>query len=382
MSARIGVFLPMPLTGSGVSYTCGALAEGMANEELAVTIVTPRALARLVPSVELIQTLPKWTRFFPYRWVRNSAGRQIESAYLSQMARLRSQTIAAYIWPDASVETIRQLRRSGIPVFREMINCHRGTAKIILDQAYERLGAAPQHGISCASVQAEREALDSVNYIFCPSPMVESSLLENGVPAGKLLRASYGWALTRLAGSSSLLPPRHGMTAVFVGAICVRKGVQLLLKYWAQSGVKGRLVLAGDVEPIIKVKCAEFLDRDDVVVLDYFKDIGSLYRSADIFILPSFEEGSPLVIYEACGCRLPVITTPMGAGGIVRHNREGFVIDPNDSDAWIAAIRALAEDVELRRTMGNSAAERAQSFLWRSVAARRREQILACIASR
>ena len=187
----------------------------------------------------------------------------------------------------------------------------------------------------------------------------------------------------RVSGSSTLLSPSQGITAIFVGSICVRKGVHLLLRYWAESGVQGRLVLLGEIEPAIKDKCADLLKRNDVVILPWVREgeLGALYRSADVFLLPTFEEGSPLVIYEACGCGLPVITTPMGAGSIVRHNCEGLVIDPYDSGGWIMAICTLAGNVELRRKMGNAAAERAQSFVWKAVAARRREQILSSITA-
>jgi glycosyltransferase involved in cell wall biosynthesis len=148
------------------------------------------------------------------------------------------------------------------------------------------------------------------------------------------------------------------------------------LDYWARSGVKGRLILAGKLEPVIKYKCAAYLNRKDVVVLDYVRDVGALYRSADIFVLPSLEEGGPMVSYEACGCGLPVVTTTMGAGAIVRHNREGLVLDPYDGDSWIAAIRGLAGNIERRRTLSIAAAERAQSYHWSAVAARRRRMIL------
>jgi glycosyltransferase involved in cell wall biosynthesis len=115
------------------------------------------------------------------------------------------------------------------------------------------------------------------------------------------------------------------------------------------------------------------------MVLDYVEDIGSLYRSADIFVFPSLEEGGPQVTYEACGCGLPVVTTDMGAGRIIRHQREGFVLDPYDGPGWIAAIQALAEDRELRRKMSAAAAERAQRFIWPAVAGQRRRQMMDCL---
>jgi glycosyltransferase involved in cell wall biosynthesis len=140
--------------------------------------------------------------------------------------------------------------------------------------------------------------------------------------------------------------------------------------------VRGRLVLAGVLEPAIRERCSDLLARPDVVVLDYVTDVCSLYRAADFFVFPSLEEGGPQVTYEACGCGLPVITTRMGMGRVVRHDREGFVLDPYDGEGWVEAIRALAEDNGRRKLMGAAAAQRARSFHWDKVAIRRRQQIL------
>lgn len=377
MKASLDVFLPIPLTKRGPGYTCGMLAKGMAGPDLDVTVVTPRARSYSVHPAQVVQTLPHWARHVPYRWVKPRAMEEIDAAFLSHIGEAgRSRGRGAYIWPDAAMKTILDLKRRNVSVFREMINCHRGTAKRVLDDAYARAGALPNHGISEASVIAEQEALDAVDYVFCPNLMVEASLLENAVPVSKIIPASYGWDPVRFFGSSKVLQPSEGLTAVFAGTICVRKGCHLLLEYWAKSKVPGRLVLAGAMEPTIKERCAALLARDDVMVLDFVQDVGALYRSADVFVFPSLEEGGPQVTYEACGCGLPVLTTPMGAGRIVRHNQEGFVLDPFDSASWIAAIRALAEDADRRRAMGIASRERAQLFSWDEVARRRRQQVL------
>jgi glycosyltransferase involved in cell wall biosynthesis len=376
MAAQLDVFLPLPLTNRGPGYTCGVLAQGMAGSELNVTIVTPRARAQPVFPADIVQVLPHWARYVPYRWVRSRAKDTIEAAFLSQTGVPRTSPHGAYIWPDASLETVIKLKRSNITVFREMINCHRGTAKVILDDAYARIGAPPRHTITDVSVIAEQQMLEAVDYIFCPNQMVEDSLLAHGLPASKYISTSYGWDPARFRGSKALLGPYDGMTAVFAGTICVRKGCHLLLDYWAQSNTRGRLILAGALEETIKEKCADLLARDNVVVIDFVPDVGALYRTADVFVFPSLEEGGPQVTYEACGCGLPVITTPMGAGRIVRQNQEGFVLDPYDREGWITAIRTLAADHDRRRAMGLAAARRAQSFVWNTVALRRRHQIL------
>ena len=55
------------------------------------------------------------------------------------------------------------------------------------------------------------------------------------------------------------------MTVLFVGLACVRKGIHLLLKAWARAKLKGRLVLAGDIDSRGRQRCAEQLNRSDVM---------------------------------------------------------------------------------------------------------------------
>ena len=63
--------------------------------------------------------------------------------------------------------------------------------------------------------------------------------------------------------------------------------------------------------------CSRILARSDVIHRDYTSDIALAYREADFFAFPSLEEGGPLVTYEAMANGLPVLTSPMRAGGVV-----------------------------------------------------------------
>lgn len=376
MYAQLDVFMPLPMTDRGPAYTCGMIARGMASSALGVTVVTPRIRNMSIDPARVVQTLPRWARQVPYRWVRQRAEHRKERAFLSQVDATELFPHGAYIWPDASLATIRSLKERGITVFREMINCHRASAKTILDEAYGRIGATPCHGITEASALAEQRVLQEVDYIFCASPQVEASLIANNTHPTKIISASYGWEPARLYSSGKRLGPFDGLTFLFVGSVNIRKGGHLLLDYWARSKVKGRLVLAGQIEDAIRDRCATLLAREDVLALGYVPDVAPLYRSADLFIFPSLEEGGPQVTYEACACALPIITTPMGAGRIARHGKEGFILDPYDADGWVSAIRALADDRRLRKAYSQSAKARAEMFDWDSVAVRRRDQIL------
>lgn len=368
MKAELALLLPVPLTGRGTGYTCARIAQGMAGPALDVTIVTPRVNHHPVAPARTLQTMSPLARHLPYRWVRGTARAKLEAAFLLHLAELPPGRRAAYIWADASLPTLRALRRAKIPIFREMINGPRGAAKAILDDAYVQCGELPSHGIDAASVSEEDEALDLTDHIFCPNPMVEDALRRRGIPARKLIGASYGWDPGRFARPGRLLPPSRGLTALFVGTLSIRKGVHLLLDAWARSKLEGRLVLAGAIDPVIQRLCAPLLARDDVVLLDYVDELGPLYRSADLFVFPSLEEGGPQVTIEACGCGLPALTSPMGAGRIIRHGQDGLILDPSDTEGWIAALRRMTDHPDERRAMAASAVARAQDFVWDKVA--------------
>lgn len=383
---RVDVFLPSQLVSRGPSYTCAMIARELAKPDgegpaIDVNIVTPRAKQFLESSFRVTETLPFWAKKLPYRWSRPIALSKFDNEFLRVATSNTMNERAAYIWPNASLATIKELKRRGITVFREMINGPRWVAQAILNEAYERLKLPPSHGLEDASSDEERLALNAVDYAFSPNAMVTASLLKTGLPPHKILEASYGWEPKRFTGTEHLLPPTEGVTVLFVGTICVRKGAHLLLDYWARSKLRGRLILAGDIEPAIRQSCATLLARDDVHVMDYVSDAGALYRSADIFAFPTLEEGGPQVTYEACGCGLPVITTPMGAGRIATNGKQGFVLDPYDGQGWIAAMQTLAEDLPLRQRMAVAARESSEAFRWERVGASRRGQFQDCLQS-
>jgi len=282
----------------------------------------------------------------------------------------------AYLWPGISSETFRRAKQSGRTIFMERINCYPGTAKRILDDAYERLGLHPQHPITSDGIEREEAEAELTDFIFCPSPEVKKSFQEAGVPEQKLVSTSYGWSQQRFPTIPSEKLLQETVTVLFVGRVCVRKGAHLLLRAWERASVKGRLMLCGGLEPAIAETCGELLARSDVVHLEYNKDIASAYLKADIFAFPTLEEGSPLVIYEAMANGLSILTSPMGAGSVIRDGIDGTIIPPYENDAWVEALRQLVYSPELRIRFSTAARQRAEEFTWERVAARRAALII------
>ena len=230
----------------------------------------------------------------------------------------------AYVYRGCSLELLRALRARGHPVFLERAIIMDHMAKRISDEAFARAGWPVEPRFAQTRLDTEQAQVDIADFIFSPSPAVTASLRERGVPDAKILRTSYGWDPERFRTTARALPPSEGVTVLFVGSIEIRKGAHLLLEVWSRAGITGRLVLAGEMEPLIARYWGEHLKRKDVIHLPFDPDPAPVYRSADIFGFPTLEEGSPLVSYEALGTALPVVTTPMGAGRSPGMARKGW----------------------------------------------------------
>jgi glycosyltransferase involved in cell wall biosynthesis len=97
--------------------------------------------------------------------------------------------------------------------------------------------------------------------------------------------------------------------------------------------------------------------------LGYRTDIAALLSAADIFALPSHFEGLPMSVIEAMLCGLPVVATDIrGSREQVVDNETGLLVPPRTTDPLAAALRRLAADPALRRSLGEAGRQRALSL--------------------
>lgn len=81
-----------------------------------------------------------------------------------------------------------------------------------------------------------------------------------------------------------------------------------------------------------------------------------LLSTADILVLPSFDENLPLSVVEAFARGIAVICTPVGAlPDIVQHEVTGLVVRPGDVDGLVCALDRLLSDPQLRKRLGKNA---------------------------
>lgn len=93
-------------------------------------------------------------------------------------------------------------------------------------------------------------------------------------------------------------------------------------------------------------------------------EMPSMYRKADVLVLPSIVEGSALVVLEAMASGLPVVVTANAGADAVRDGVDGFVVPLRSPEAIAERLSTLEADPALRARMGAAARERAQEFGW------------------
>ncbi len=160
--------------------------------------------------------------------------------------------------------------------------------------------------------------------------------------------------------------PAEPITLAFVGRLVESKGIRTLLAAHDRLGQRGRdiqLLIAGLPDPanptsIPPQEIEAWTRRPNVKHLGFVEDIGSLWASAHIAVLPSHREGLPLSLLEAAACGRPLVATDVpGCRDIARDGLNALLVPLHDTDALTDAIDHLALDPQLRRKFGRAGRE-------------------------
>lgn len=92
------------------------------------------------------------------------------------------------------------------------------------------------------------------------------------------------------------------------------------------------------------------------------EDCRSFMESLDVFVMPSFSEGTPNSIVEAMACGRPIIASDVGGIPDMIGEESGILVPPGDKAALTEAILRLALDEGLRKRMGAAAKQRYQQL--------------------
>jgi glycosyltransferase involved in cell wall biosynthesis len=162
-----------------------------------------------------------------------------------------------------------------------------------------------------------------------------------------------------------------GRYILFVGSLEPRKNLLGLLKAWEEINERHpniSLVIAGTSGHVFR-KLSNPASRDQVQWIGYVPetDLPTLYAGADLFILPSFDEGFGLPVLEAMACGTPVITSDGGALPEVVGDA-GLIFNLSNPSALSRSINEYLSNSRLSTSLREKGLARAKLFSWQTTA--------------
>ena len=149
----------------------------------------------------------------------------------------------------------------------------------------------------------------------------------------------------------------RGKTIVFIARLVPIKDPITLLKAYriAKNKIKDlNLIICGDGE--LRKECEKLADKN-VYFLGFIKDVPSVLKGADIFILTSLQDASPRSLMEAMAMGKPCIATDVG--GVKEYLEScGILVEPKNPEKLAEAIIYLVENRDVAEELGRKAREK------------------------
>ena len=222
----------------------------------------------------------------------------------------------------------------------------------------------------------EQHALRRVGTVIAVSSKVRDELIGLGLPAASIHVIHNGVDLEEFAPGpvdrAALGVPVGVPLGLFAGGIGTpRKNVDSVLEAMVEVP-EMHLAVLGPTAGSPYLALARHLGvADRAHFLGFRRDVSDLMRAADFLAFPSRYEACSLVLLEALGAGLPIVTAETAGGAELVTADCGFVLpDPDDVSALASAFTCLVSDASLRKRMSHAARATAEQHSWQQMADR------------
>lgn len=204
---------------------------------------------------------------------------------------------------------------------------------------------------------------EAADYILLPSEFVKQSFLAKGFPEEKLLKVPYGFAIPVQKGIN-LINGHTTFNVLYVGSISVRKGIRYLIEAFKKLEIPNKkLIVVGPMDQMSGIEDMEITDEIEFTGVLKGTHLEKIYQWADVFCLPTIEDGYGLVLGEALSYGLPLITTTNSGGlDLISEGIEGFIVPIRDAAAIHEKLELLSSDSKLLAKMKLAALGKAASI--------------------
>ena len=257
--------------------------------------------------------------------------------------------ISSYGYANACFQWVRA---HGGKTFLDGGNSHPENFWAIISEEHRRWGCS-YPPIAEHHYRRSVAMMEHVDFVLSPSSFVTRSFLERGFRPEQILRNVYPLDLSCFTPAPGPRPLDRPLTLISTGSLSLRKGSPYLLEAFRlirQTEPAARLLLTAAVADSMTPVLAQYRDLpfEWAPSLPHAA-LAQRLRSADIFLLPSLEDGFARTVTEALGCGLPVVLTPnTGASDLIEPGRNGEIVPIRDPRAIADAVLAWWEKIRAR----------------------------------
>ena len=252
------------------------------------------------------------------------------------------------------LETLELLRQRRIFTVVDQVDPGKIEEDIVLEEAERWPGWTKVHGRmpECYWERLSRE-WELADLVLVNSQWSADALVQQGVERKKIIVVPLAID-TGSDAPHDPMNPEGSLRILWLGNVILRKGIQYLAeaarrlqKHNVEFTVAGPIGISDRAVRSLPVNM-RLLGR---VTRD---QLGSLYRQAHLFVLPTISDGFAVTQLEAMARGLPVVTTP-NCGRVVTHGSDGFIVPARNSNALADALAQLNSNRGLLREMSKNA---------------------------
>jgi len=224
---------------------------------------------------------------------------------------------------------------------------------------------------------ALRDKIAAADFVACISHFARSQAM--------VFAAAEDWPKLRIVHCGvepalyAAVQPKPGTRVVFAGRLAGVKGVPILLEALtlvrtAHPDVHLTLVGDGPMRTQVEAQVAALDLTSHVDITGYLppEAVAERLATADLFVLPSFAEGLPVVLMEALAAGVPVIATQIaGVPELVQDGVTGRLVPPGNVGALATAMSDTLRDPDVARAMAGAGRALVASEFDSSLEARR-----------
>jgi glycosyltransferase involved in cell wall biosynthesis len=368
---RVLYSFPHKIGATGICYAAWQHVKHLRDAGVDMTVF-PGVHHKALPSdVRVLPTLSRGKLRLPYRILGRLGSSMLHDRIVAKrLRRMAGQIDLVHCFALGSLETMRTARAMGIPTVLERCNAHTRFAYEVVELECRKLGVTMPpdhpHAFNETNLLREEEEYEAADYIFCPSDFVARTFEERGFAREKLVRFRYGHdaagsPLPQPGGGSS----KEGLTVLFAAQCAPRKGLHYALDAWLKSSAanNGKFIIVGEFIPGYAEMLGSLLSHPGISRLGYRSDLTEIMRSSDVMVLPSIEEGSALVTYDAraAGC---VLLVSDSTGAVCTHGENALVHRTGDVETLSSHFNSLNNDRGLLSKLRANSLATANELTW------------------